>query len=98
MDENDNSAVDIDLKMKLKLAEIEKRKEAREENVLKVELGSPTDSVSGSVLVFFKYLDPYSEYGLGSKRPWNTDSIWIRIRNTGTAHMARFRRRHPCKF
>ena len=53
MDENDNSAVDIELKMKLKLAEIEKRKEAREENVLKVELGSPTDSVSGSVLVFF---------------------------------------------
>ena len=52
MDENDNSAVDIELKMKLKLAEIEKRKEAREENVLKVELESPTYGVSGPYSFF----------------------------------------------
>jgi hypothetical protein len=36
VDESGNSVVDIELKMKLKLAEIEKRKEAREENLQKV--------------------------------------------------------------
>jgi hypothetical protein len=59
VEETESNTLEMDLKMKLKLAEVEKRKQAREETLLKVKISS----VSGVKIMVRKpiFLPPHYE-------------------------------------